>query len=614
MIKYPHKSKKPRLESEESQEATTGTAEERRDRDSGVTPPVPLRCQRVEDARKNRDLAKKSLKIIHETLASEPSAPVESVLQLEELKDPEVQVALTRVAGNFLPLAIIQEILPSGVTSENEDFEETVGTQLILQLLGNDHHQVEELEASLETENFSRKELGKVQRLLRSVSSSEALTAPTALEVATSVSEQALQRGISVIRNIVTHQDQELNVEEVVKYFSVRQLKGFDRPDVQMAFLTVAKRISSPHHVEILVAEELHEKKRHQLPLLGFKVLVEVAQMNPYQIEKIERFLMPGDLAPTTTQQAVAWVEEISQEVQSQQSEERTPIDPFSQPIAVRPNLLIEKLASREESWERAVSMVEQLRQVDCIPEQAKLLGLACQLSSPQEVYKVLASEILTQENILPVVGSFALCKIVEDLAPSNEQIITLTEPSIELEKSQGEEEKIVWQNIASFVQLPQQNWEKVVSLPQRKEMFEKALVNTVQIINKDRVDSGTQPLLSATNIPSEMEALRSQLALLSISERLTGTSILEQPVLSESLISHTGVSRLGVRALASAIQQSGLTIASEVPSILHSEDLTEDEAKHRLRTLLCLAHSCNVKQVGALKFAIHMFCLPIFS
>ena len=129
MIKYPHKSKKPRLKSEESQETTTGTAEERRDRDSGVTPPVPLRCQRVEDARKNRDLAKKSLKIIHETLASEPSAPVESVLQLEELKDPEVQVALTRVAGNFLPLAIIQEILPSGVTSENEDFEETVGTQ-----------------------------------------------------------------------------------------------------------------------------------------------------------------------------------------------------------------------------------------------------------------------------------------------------------------------------------------------------------------------------------------------------------------------------------------------------------------------------------------------------
>ena len=165
-----------------------------------------------------------------------------------------------------------------------------------------------------------------------------------------------------------------------------------------------------------------------------------------------------------------------------------------------------------------------------------------------------------------------------------------------------------------SFVQLPQQNWEKVVSLPKRKEMFEKALVITVQIINKDRVDSGTQPLLSATNIPSEMEALRSQLALLSISERLTGTSILEQPVLSESLISHTGVSRLGVRALASAIQQSGLTIASEVPSILHSEDFTEDEAKHRLRTLLCLAHSCNVKQVGALKFAIHMFCLPIFS
>ena len=61
-----------------------------------------------------------------------------------------------------------------------------------------------------------------------------------------------------MIRNIVMHKDEELNVEEIVKYFSVRQLEGFDRPAVQMAFLTVAKRISSPHHVEVLVAEELH--------------------------------------------------------------------------------------------------------------------------------------------------------------------------------------------------------------------------------------------------------------------------------------------------------------------------------------------------------------------
>jgi hypothetical protein len=584
---------------------TTDAAVEKTEREGLVRPLVPQRCQRVEEARRSRDLAKRSIKIIHETLASEQSAPVESVLQLEELKDPEVQVALTRVAGNFLPLAIIQEILPSGLTSDTEDFDETVGTQLILQLLGSDHHQVEELTACLDTENFSKKELGKVRRLLRSVSS-EVLSAPPPLEVAT-VSKKALNRGISVIRNIVLHQDEELNVEEIVKYFSVRRLEGFDRPDVQMAFLTVAKRISSPHHVETLVAEELHENNRNQLSLLGFKVLVGVAQMNPYQIESIERFLLPGDLAPSTTQQAVAWVEEISQQMAFQQAEERATIAPFSHPLTLNPKLLMESLTSREESWERAVNMVEQLRQVDCIPGQAKLLGLACNLSSPPEVYRVLASEILTQENLLPVVGAFALCKIVEELALTKEQIITLTEPLLGVKKGKGYEEKIVWHNVASFIQLPQQHWGKTASLPQRRQMFEKALVETVQNINQEIVESDAHALLSTSKIPPEMEELKSQLVLLSVSERLTGISMLEQPAVSESVGSPTWVSSLGVRALASAIQLCGLKVASQVPSILHAEDLKEDEAKHRLGTLLCLAHSHAVK-VSALTCTISCF------
>ena len=137
--------------------------------------------------------------------------------------------------------------------------------------------------------------------------------------------------------------------------------------------------------------------------------------------------------------------------------------------------------------------------------------------------------------------------------------------------------------------------------------MFEKALVETVQSIKKERVDSNAQALLSTCKIPSEMEELKSQLALLSISERLTGISMLEQPVLSENVGSSNWVSSLGVRALASTIQLCGLKVASQVPSILHSEDLKEDEAKHRLGTLLCLAHSHAVK-VSALTCTIHCF------
>ena len=137
--------------------------------------------------------------------------------------------------------------------------------------------------------------------------------------------------------------------------------------------------------------------------------------------------------------------------------------------------------------------------------------------------------------------------------------------------------------------------------------MFEKALVETVQNINEERVDSDAHTLLSASKIPPEMEELKSQLALLSISERLTGISMLEQPAVSESVGNPTWVSSLGVRALASAIQLCGLNVASQVPSILHSEDLKEDEAKHRLGTLLCLAHSHAVK-VSALTCTISCF------
>ena len=52
---------------------------------------------------------------------------------------------------------------------------------------------------------------------------------------------------------------------------------------------------------------------------------------------------------------------------------------------------------------------------------------------------------------------------------------------------------------------------------------------------------------------------------------------MLEQPVLSENVGSPTWVSKLGVRALVSAIQQCGLKVASQVPTIIHSEDLKED-------------------------------------
>ena len=547
--------------------------------------------QQTKEAKQNKDLAEKAMQTIHENLAKEDGVPVESVLELKELKNPEVQVALVQVAGNFLPLALIQEIVPID-SRDGQEFEETVGTQLIFRLLSSDHHEVEELTACLNTQDFSKEELNKVRGVLRNIHRQSFSFSPP-MEVAT-VSQKALNKGVAVATNIVMNNEVEMKVIDVVKYFNTRQLEGFDTAEVQMAFLTIAKRISNPHQVEELVVQEILNNDPDQLTLLGFKVLVKIAQMNPYEIQCIDNFVLPSDLAPQTTQQAVAWVEDISQQVVRLQGEERVIHNASDAPLLslVRsPSVLVEFLNSRQENIESAHQMVERLREVDNIPGQAALLNLACRLTSPTEVYKALSTEILTHEGILPVIGALALSKVAEELSLTKEVVNEIT-TSTSLDKPLAEMDRLVWQNVASFLQIPQQQFGSTASLCEKKNEFAEALKDTVQIINESYQEDECNPLVSGQKLPCIMENLSSQLALLSISERLVGAAVLEHHVVTELVRSQDSLCNLGVKALASAMELTGLQVASQVVAHLQPADLEEERARHRLATLLCLAHS----------------------
>ena len=73
----------------------------------------------------------------------------------------------------------------------------------------------------------------------------------------------------------------EVEILDIIKYFHARKFVDFDKPEVQMALVKVAQRISNPNIVEKIITDEL-ENNSETLPLIGFTVLLKVAEQNQY--------------------------------------------------------------------------------------------------------------------------------------------------------------------------------------------------------------------------------------------------------------------------------------------------------------------------------------------
>jgi hypothetical protein len=532
-------------------------------------------------------MAEQAVWRIQECIAQEEGPGVEDhVLKLPELREPEVQVALVRAAGTFLPLAVIQEVVPADNWASRA-FNETVGTKLILQLLKKEGSDPKELVAGLRTRDFSEPQMAGIRRMLGSVAGQ--LVSPAPAMESTTIFKQAFDRGIAVVRNIVLNNAaEEMQVEDVMKYFQPGRVEEFSSEVVQMALLRVARRLGHPLQVEQLVLHELQQNRPQSPPFLGFRVLVEVAQANHYGISSVESLQLAGDLAPGAACREAAWVASLADQRLQSGAEERVALGCPS--ASVTAEVLVDCLTGRGEMMQRALQMVERLPQLDTVPGQAALLGLASSLVPPQKMYQAMATEMLAQHRVLPIIGSLALCAVVEQRTLGRDEVEVLAGTVATKCRAQEPQDQAVWQGVAAFLQLPLHAGDRVAEWQQVEMDFANALVNTVHIINEERQEESIHSLSSTTALPQVMEELGSQLGLISISERLVGAAQVEELVAIE-LAGRCPTERLGVATLASALEYRGLGEGS-AEALLQPGDLGGAGARHRLATLLCLAHA----------------------
>merc|ERR1712012_196695 len=96
-------------------------------------------------------------------------------------------------------------------------------------------------------------------------------------------------KGVNIVKNLVAQENHGTALHELAKF------KNFSTPNVQMAFIRLAKRISNPLDVEEVLIQELEENEKED-QFLGFKVFANIMLKNPYSITNVESFIVSEDL------------------------------------------------------------------------------------------------------------------------------------------------------------------------------------------------------------------------------------------------------------------------------------------------------------------------------
>jgi len=280
---------------------------------------------------------------------------------------------------------------------------------------------------------------------------------PITFETVTLSNSEPLEKGLRIIKNIATSTYTELQISQIMKYFSAKKMKDFEEPCVQMAFMSIAKRISSPLIVEDLIAQEIRNEFNNDLPILGFKILSQVIQLNPYQILNIEKFVLPEDLAPFTTNTEIALIENVYQErLTPDIANDNLIVIPREVPdeaVKAIPEFILQCKESRTDSVEIPMLMTRAYKELDNIPAQAAMLGIATQFASLPEVYDILAMEMLNKHQPLPVIGAVVLQKVIELNSIEQEDVVQIVKEK-SLECFKGKECFLIWENVASFLQI----------------------------------------------------------------------------------------------------------------------------------------------------------------
>ena len=231
------------------------------------------------EAHVNKNNIIKAINTIEEHLKSPVTESIrnfeETIANLESLRDPAIQLGLIKVSESFHPVAILQEIIPFDVLSQ-DSYLNVIGTYLMLKLLEKKSLSVEEVVKLSAAEDFSQESLQKTLKIVTSIRSN-IMMQPSSMEVAINYNSMPLRKGLRVIENIVANPNEIISLDDIIEYFNMENMENFDKPEVQMAFISIAKRISDPLIVKDCIFGELQKENTDTLPMLGLRVLAEVA-------------------------------------------------------------------------------------------------------------------------------------------------------------------------------------------------------------------------------------------------------------------------------------------------------------------------------------------------
>ena len=139
-----------------------------------------------------------------------------------------------------------------------------------------------------------------------------------------------------------------------------------------------------------------------------------------------------------------------------------------------------------------------------------------------------------------------------------------------------------------------------------QKELLKTALVDTVRLIKEEKLVEDVTLVSSVSNIPNILMSIGSQMAMLSVAQKIRKVPVIDELVTEEIINKHEpSLPLLGFRAFKTAVENQPLLVESDVLDYLDTQDLGQDKVQQQLATVLNVAHQAMEQVIrGGIYFA----------
>ena len=344
--------------------------------------------------------------------------------------DPEVQIGLLTLSEEILPLPIIDVIVPMEGSKQSEVIE-NIGTYAIARLLDHQHFGVQEITKNVCVDSLKQKDMIKNRMLLEGIVSNQC-SCPLKFEMTSMKNFLPIEKGLVAAKNITLMKRHGVTTEDIMKYIGHQHNDIFEMNSVQMPFITVARRISSPLIVKKAIIQELN-KNFDSSNCIGIKVLLDVIENVAYHVTNIEDYINPSDLLNDNIEKEKIVISQCTQ-IMSE---------------AGGPEELVQMLSTEETAYHKELNngvldLVLKLQlpinnqksiifepNMNCdifnnVEGQSCLYNIAEQLSSSLFVKQIITSEAIRLCVLPSNPGFLALSKVLEKVHVQHENVQTL--------------------------------------------------------------------------------------------------------------------------------------------------------------------------------------------